>query len=291
MTLENLLAILNSITAAPDFLPKASLVMATIAAFFATLACLRARRTGGVAALSKFDAMQLLRTETDTLKADGDERERRMVTGLANLTIDRAKDFSARIDRFISQIDGRAETLAQKFNGDLAQLGADAIQHRDAVRRLVEEKLADAIAKQAAMAREFREELGAGFLNLGRGTSATLEQSSEQQKERLDEVKKAIERNIELQGKAQEALRLAVESRLDAIRLESSAKLEEMRSTLDEKLQVALEARLHQSFSRIVEQLSKVYEQIGEMKTLATTANGHFPVPAELSAPKETFAP
>jgi len=78
------------------------------------------------------------------------------------------------------------------------------------------------------MAREFREELNAGFQNLGRNVSATLEHSSEQQKERLDETKKALERSAEQQGKAQEALRLAVESRLDAIRLESSAKLEEI---------------------------------------------------------------
>jgi DNA anti-recombination protein RmuC len=225
------------------------------------------------------------------LKADGDERERRMVTGLANMLIERTRESSARIDRFITQIDGRAETLAEKFNGDLVRLGADANQIRDTLRKLVEEKLADSVVKQAAMAREFREELNAGFQNLRRNVSATLEHSSEQQKERLDETKKALERSAEQQGKAQEALRLAVESRLDAIRLESSAKLEEMRSTLDEKLQVALEARLHQSFARIVEQLSKVYEQIGEMKTLATSANGHFPVPAEITGAKETFAP
>jgi DNA recombination protein RmuC len=282
---------LNSFTAAPDFLAKASLAMATIAAFFATLASLRARRISKSSALTKFDATQLLRGEADTLKSDGDERERRMVTGLANSFIERTRDFSARIDRFATQIDGRAEIVWDKFKSDLVQLGTEENQNRDSLRRLVEEKLADSIAKQAAIARELRDELGAGFQNLRRNVSATLEYANDQQKERLDDVKRALERNIELQAKAQEALRLAVESRLDAIRLESSSKLEDMRSTFDEKLQVALEARLHQSFSRIVEQISKVHEQIGEMKTLATSANGHFPVPAVLNGPKETFAP
>ena len=136
-----------------------------------------------------------------------------------------------------------------------------------------------------------REELSAGFLNIGRNVSLTLEHSSELQRERLDDVKKALERNTEQQNKAHEALRMAVESRLDAIRLESSSKLEDMRLTLDEKLQVALETRLHQSFTRIGEQLSKVNEQIGEMKTLASSANGHSPIPADLNGTGETLAP
>jgi hypothetical protein len=71
----------------------------------------------------------------------------------------------------------------------------------------------------------------------------------------------------------------------------SSAARKARGDALDEKLQVALEARLYQSFARIVEQLSKVYEQIGEMKTLATSANGHFSVPAEITGAKKTFAP
>jgi DNA anti-recombination protein RmuC len=201
------------------------------------------------------------------------------------------REFGSKIDRFVTQIDGRAETFGEKATNELVRLGNEANQGRDVMRRMIDERLLDATGKQAALARELREELGAGFQNLGRNTSSTLERSSDQQKERLDEVKKALERNIELQSKAHEALRLSVENRLDAIRLESSTKLEEVRSTLDEKLQVALEARLHQSFSRIVDQLAKVYEEIGEMKSLATAANGHFPVPAELAGPKDTFAP
>ena len=143
------------------------------------------------------------------------------------------------------------------------------------------------MAKQAAIGGELREEIRAGFLNVGRNVSLTLEHSSELQRERLDDLKKALERNTEQQSKSQEGLRMAVESRLDAIRLESSAKLENMRLTLDEKLHVTLETRMQQSFSRIVDQLSKVYEQIGEMKSLASIANGHPPVPAKLNGAEE----
>jgi DNA anti-recombination protein RmuC len=287
VTLESLLSETGLLTATPEYLARASLLMATIAAFFAFLAFVCSWRRRKTSALTKFDAMQLLRSETDTLKSDGDERERRMVTGLATAIIDRTKDFGAKIDRFVTQIDGRAEIIWDKLKTDLAQLSTDTSQNRDAMRRLVEEKLTDSIAKQAGIARELREELSAGFLNVGRNVSLTLEHSSELQRERLDDVKRALDRNTEQQSKLQESLRMAVENRLDAIRLESSSKLEEMRSTLDEKLQVALETRLHQSFARIGEQLSKVYEQIGEMKTLASSVNGHSPVPANLNGTQE----
>lgn len=292
MTLESLLSTWEVLSAMPDFLARASLLMASIAAFFAFLAFIFACRKRKSSALTKIDAMQLLRSETDMLKSDGDERERRMVTGLATAIIERTKDFGARIDRFVTQIDTRAEIVSDKLKNDLAQLGTDANQSRDSLRRLMDEKLADSVARQAAIARELREELSAGFLNVGRNVSSTLAHSSEQQKERLDDVERALERNTEQQAKAQEVLRMAVESRLDAIRLESSSKLEEMRLTLDEKLQVALETRLHQSFTRIVEQISKVYEQIGEMKNLASSANGRPLVPAVVNGTaQETLGP
>ena len=60
-----------------------------------------------------------------------------------------------------------------------------------------------------------------------------------------------------------------VENKLDAIRQESATKLEEMRQTVNEKLQSTLEARLGESFNRVVEQLERVHKGIGEMKSMA----------------------
>jgi len=63
---------------------------------------------------------------------------------------------------------------------------------------------------------------------------------------------------------------LTVEGRLDAIRQESATKLDEMRQTVDEKLQTTLEARLGESFNRVVEHLERVHKGIGEMQSLAS---------------------
>jgi DNA recombination protein RmuC len=97
----------------------------------------------------------------------------------------------------------------------------------------------------------------------------TLTQLGTQQRERLNDVGLTLSKFSETQERSQQALRQAVEQRLDAIRSESAAKLEEMRRTVDERLQTTLEARLGESFTRVVEQLERVHKGIGEMQSLA----------------------
>jgi DNA recombination protein RmuC len=97
----------------------------------------------------------------------------------------------------------------------------------------------------------------------------TLVQAGDQQKERLDNAQRALDALKEQHGQTAEQLRGAVEGRLDAIRQENTAKLDEMRRTVDEKLQTTLETRIGESFTRVVEQLALVSKGIGEMQTLA----------------------
>lgn len=64
-------------------------------------------------------------------------------------------------------------------------------------------------------------------------------------------------------------LRKTVEERLQFLQTENERKLEQMRLTVDEKLQGTLEARLGESFRQVSERLEKVYEGLGAMQTLA----------------------
>jgi DNA recombination protein RmuC len=49
----------------------------------------------------------------------------------------------------------------------------------------------------------------------------------------------------------------------------NTAKLEEMRMTVDEKLQTTLETRLGESFKQVADRLEQVHKGLGEMQTLA----------------------
>ncbi|MEG2393968.1 MAG: DNA recombination protein RmuC, partial [Ruthenibacterium sp.] len=67
-----------------------------------------------------------------------------------------------------------------------------------------------------------------------------------------------------------ENIRATMETRITAMQGENAKKLDEMRQTVDEKLQKTLETKLQQSFARVSEQLESVYKGLGEMQTLAT---------------------
>lgn len=66
-----------------------------------------------------------------------------------------------------------------------------------------------------------------------------------------------------------ENIRKTMETRLAAMQEDNAKKLDEMRNTVDEKLQKTLDEKLQQSFARVSEQLESVYKGLGEMQTLA----------------------
>src|SRR5450755_556695 len=65
-------------------------------------------------------------------------------------------------------------------------------------------------------------------------------------------------------------LKTTVDGRLATIQSENEKKLEQMRQTVDEKLQGTLEVRLGESFKQVSDRLEQVYKGLGEMQSLAS---------------------
>lgn len=61
-----------------------------------------------------------------------------------------------------------------------------------------------------------------------------------------------------------------VDTRVKSLQDDNAKKLEEMRLTVDEKLQKSVERRFNESFKTISNQLTQVYQGLGEMKNLAS---------------------
>ena len=181
----------------------------------------------------------------------------------------RVNEFGNRMDAGVNTMDARAVAIGNKLDNDMVQMGEYASRAREELRQIIETKLDDAASKHASTAMESRQEVLANFELLNGGVKETLGQLGAQQKERLDNVALALGNLTETQERAQVSLRSSVEQRLDALRTENMAKLEEMRKTVDEKLQSTLEVRLGESFNRVVEQLERVHKGIGEMQSLA----------------------
>ncbi len=67
-----------------------------------------------------------------------------------------------------------------------------------------------------------------------------------------------------------ESFQKGFEGRVAVMQESNEKKLEEMRATVDEKLQKTLEERINQSFKLVSERLEQVYKSLGEMQKLAT---------------------
>ncbi len=113
--------------------------------------------------------------------------------------------------------------------------------------RRLKEDLAAARDESARAARGLRDEV-----------STTLKTLSELQKTTLDGVAGQMAR-----------LGQTVEMRLAKLQEDNGQRLEQMRQTVDEKLQGTLEKRLGESFKLVSERLEQVHKGLGEMQTLA----------------------
>ena len=101
-------------------------------------------------------------------------------------------------------------------------------------------------------ARRAREESNTGLQRLSESLQARLEKLNEITERRLGEVRQTLE------------------GRLKDIQADNAGKLEQMRQTVDEKLQSTLETRLGESFRLVSERLEQVQRGLGEMQSLAT---------------------
>ena len=89
-------------------------------------------------------------------------------------------------------------------------------------------------------------------------------------RENRKEITDNFERMRSSNEKELERMRAGNEKSLEQLRTNNEKKLEEMRETVDEKLKASVEKRFDESFKSISNQLTQVYQGLGEMKSLAT---------------------
>ena len=92
-------------------------------------------------------------------------------------------------------------------------------------------------------------------------------------KDGFDIFGKNFNRSIKTQTDGLSKLSSRVETHLKDIQTDNNKKLEDMRQTVDEKLQSTLEKRFNASFNQVGEQLKVLHEGIGEMKNLASNVD------------------
>ena len=184
-----------------------------------------------------------------------------------NAKLDALKDDSARVERTLreEQRAGR-ENLQQGFDRFRGHLG---------------EQLNGMSAQQAERIDSFGQRLAALTDGTSQGLQTLAQQLTEDARKSRAETTLALNHFGEQQQQRFAALsaehekrmgevRATLEAKLGAIQQDNAAKLEQMRATVDEKLQSTLETRLGQSFKLVSERLEAVQRGLGEMQSLAT---------------------
>ncbi len=142
----------------------------------------------------------------------------------------------------------------------------------------IEESLKDEFSRNrtesSKSAQEQRKELSDSLSLFGKQFSENTNQLNNLLRERFSDFsKQLVDSNKNLIDSVKE-VRDVVEKQLIALREENQKQLEEMRITVDEKLQKTLNERLSHSFETVGKQLQAVQEGLGEMKNIATDVGG-----------------
>lgn len=146
-----------------------------------------------------------------------------------------------RLDNFSAETNQKTDLLRKSVADSAGQLQTQVGQELERLR-----------SGLSQAAQQSREEIAVGLKTVSESLASSASQLMTAQKTQMDEI------------------RITVEGRLNALNADSEKRLEQMRQTVDEKLQGTLETRLGESFRQVSERLEQVHKGLGEMQTLAS---------------------
>lgn len=115
-----------------------------------------------------------------------------------------------------------------------------------------------------------RDELGTSLKNSSELISTHMRDLSKLQNDQLNSFAHRLKEFGDGNRQDLTQMRQIIETTIKGLQEDNNKKLEEMRVTVDEKLQTTLETRLTSSFQQVSERLEQVHKGLGEMQNLAT---------------------
>lgn len=172
-----------------------------------------------------------------------------------------------------ARLDALGAALEQRLDASMGRIAAEIAALRAETRAAADAHRASADAQRASadlLRDSLRDALHQGFANARAESGQQLadmaarqEQQSTAFRGQMDTLRAGIETAVH-------HLRVSVDERLRELQQQTATQLEQMRHTVDEKLQATLDARLGESFRQVSERLEQVYKGLGEMQALAT---------------------
>jgi len=156
-----------------------------------------------------------------------------------------------------------ARSLEDAMREALATLERSQRQALEGVQREVRGEVLE-------QARGNRAEMSESIGRFGRQMTAQLASVAQIQNAQIDGFAQQLVRLTESNERHLAEIRATLEAKLRELQADNAHRLEQMRATVDEKLNATLEQRLGESFRLVSDRLEQVHRGLGEMQALAS---------------------
>jgi len=163
------------------------------------------------------------------------------------------------------------DKFIQTFSNQLSNLTKSNEDKLEAIRKTIEDKL---LAFQSSIdnsSKQSRTELKDNLESFKKELNEALKDYKERLREQFTEFERSQKTQSVVNGEKMSDLKSSLEKSVRTMQEGNEKKLEEMRKTVDEKLNETLEKRLGESFKQVSDRLEKVHQGLGEMQNLATS--------------------
>lgn len=186
------------------------------------------------------------------------------------------ENFDALADRIIDMGEAHAraqERLEKNLRSEVVDTSRASRTEASGTFAQVQQTLATQLASMASVQNAQIEAFSRQLVALTESNVQQSQQARDEQSHALKRFGDALTLQLATMSESNDRrlgeVRFTLEARLKDIEANNSAKLEEMRRTVDEKLHATLEQRLGESFKLVSDRLEQVHRGLGEMQTLA----------------------
>lgn len=173
------------------------------------------------------------------------------------------QSINATIGTLSSSLGEHIRTMSGELKTGLNTMKTSMSQGQETAAQQQSEKL-DSIDRHV-MARQ--ETMNASMEKQMQTMNASMMKQMQAMDQRLQHLDQMNEQKLE-------ALRQSMTNSMQVMRQENAKKLDEIRGTVDEKLQDTLQKKITDSFQAVSQQLEQVYKGLGEMQHLASDVGG-----------------
>ena len=174
----------------------------------------------------------------------------------------------------VARFSAELEAFERNLRDDIQRLRADLLAMETDTRRELVSSLNLQNENLDSQNRKTREESAVSLSQFSQQINTDAAKNRTELGTSLNNLSETLARKLQdlvnTQQQQFEALKIALEGRMEQIRANNETKLEEMRKTVDEKLHDTLEKRLGESFKLVSERLELVHKGLGEMQSLAS---------------------